>query len=397
MWHVLPLKTVATEQRKSVNPATLGDQLVDHYSIPALDSAGKPEVVPAREIQSSKQSLKGGEVIVSRLNPRKARVHNVPDLHERIALASGEFIVMRPRHIKTRFLKYCLLAESTRQYLDSRVQSVTRSHQRIRPEILMKLPISAPDLPQQQAIADYLDSETARIDALISKKPQLIRLLEERKTLLAEEAIGILRESEPLVPLKYLVCESDRRYGSGPEPTMLSVSIHRGVTPRDAFFDKESRADNLSSYKKCELGDIVINRMRAFQGGVGVVGHMGVVSPDYTVLQVGSRVSPDYLHYVMRSSWFVSEMTRRLRGIGATDQVQVRTPRINFADLGLIRVPVPPREKQDELFFDLANQEAHLTQAVDLQTRQIGLLAERRQALITAIVTGEMSVPSAAA
>ena len=250
-----------------------------------------------------------------------------------------------------------------------------------------------PPLAEQRVIADYLDTEIARIDALISKKRRLIELLEERKSLLAEEAISILRESEPFMPLKYLVCESDLRYGTGPIPTMLSVSIHQGVTPRSTIFDKQSRADNLSRYKRCNPGDIVVNRMRAFQGGVGVVGQAGVVSPDYTVLRIGSRVSPKYLHYVMRSSWFVSEMTRRLRGIGATDQGQVRTPRINFTDLGLIRVPVPPRENQDDLSSDLANQEARLTQTVDLQTKQIALLAERRQAHITTVVTGEMPMP----
>ena len=256
--------------------------------------------------------------------------------------------------------------------------------------------IPLPPYKAQRMIADYLDTETARIDTLISKKRQLIRLFEERRTLLAEETLALLRKYEPLVPLKYLVCESDVRHGTGTEPTMLSVSIHQGVTPRSTISDKQSQADDLSRYKRCNPGDIVINRMRAFQGGVGVVDQMGVVSPDYTVLHVGSRVSPDYFHYVMRSSWFVSEMTRRLRGIGATDQGQVRTPRINFTDLGLIRVLVPPRETQDDLSFDWANQEMRLTQAVELQTNQIALLAERRQALITAIVTGEMPVPRAA-
>ena len=253
--------------------------------------------------------------------------------------------------------------------------------------------IPLPPYKVQRMIADHLDSETARIDALIARKRQLTRLLEERKSLLAEATLAALRISESSVPLKYLAYESDLRCGSDSDPTMLSVSIHHGVTPRSAPIGEKSRADELSRHKKCSIGDIVINRMRAFQGAVGVVGQAGVVSPDYTVLQVGSQVSPAYLHYVMRSSWFVSEMTRRLRGIGATDQGQVRTPRINFVDLGLIKVPVPQRETQDELCRDLAIQEARLTRAVDLHVKQLALLAERRQAFITAIVTNEMQVP----
>ena len=89
-------------------------------------------------------------------------------------------------------------------------------------------------------------------------------------------------------------------------------------------------------------------------------------------------------------------MTSRLRGIGATDQGQVRTPRINFADLGLIKIPVPPRDKQEELALDLAGREARLTQVVELHTEQLALLDERRQTLITVVMTGETPVPGAA-
>lgn len=174
------------------------------------------------------------------------------------------------------------------------------------------------------------------------------------------------------------------------------MSIHQGVVPRHVITDKKVQTDELFNYKSCSIGDIVVNRMRAFQGGVGVVGHEGVVSPDYTVLRVGSQVLPDYLHHIMRSSWFVSEMTSRLRGIGATDQGQVRTPRINFADLGLIKIPVPPRDKQEELALDLAGREARLTQVVELHTEQLALLDERRQTLITVVMTGETPVPGAA-
>ena len=252
-----------------------------------------------------------------------------------------------------------------------------------------------PSRAEQRAIANYLDAETARIDDLIQKKRHLIELLEERKTLLAEDAIARLRNSESLVPLKHLVCESDLRYHSGSEPTMLSVSIHRGVVSRGKLTDGLPRPEDLRGYKECHPGDIVINRMRAFQGGLGVVSQTGVVSPDYTVLKVGARLSSHFLHYVMRSSWFVSEMTRRLRGIGATDQGQVRTPRINFADLGLIGVPVPPRWKQDDLAVHLANEETRLTQAVDLLAKQAVLLAERRQTVITAVMTGQVQVAAA--
>ena len=252
--------------------------------------------------------------------------------------------------------------------------------------------IPFPPHDEQRAIADYLDTETASIDTLISKKRRLIELLAERRTLAAEDALARLRESETSIPLKYLVNESNLRCGTNQESGLLSVSIHHGVVPKSLESSNQAVPEDLTNYKLCHPGDIIVNRMRAFQGGLGVSPQRGIVSPDYTVLRVGSRVSPKYLHFLMRSSWFVSEMTKRLRGIGATDQGQVRTPRINFADMGLIEVPVPSRDKQDELATDLTRQEAQITQLVDLQKKQLDLLAERRKALITAAVTGEVKV-----
>ena len=402
MWRVLPLKSVVTEQRESVNPAALGDQLVDHYSIPALDLTGKPEVVPAREIQSSKQSLKGGEVIVSRLNPRKARVHNVPDPHERIALASGEFIVMQPRHIEARFLKYCLLAESTRQYLDSRVQSVTRSHQRIRPEILMKLPISTPDLPQQQAIADYLDSETARIDALISKKRRLLALLESRLIALAEDAIkGCDSDKATEIPSLPVISSSWRilrnkvftreiNHRSVDENNeMLSVSHITGVTPRSEKTVYMFEAESTVGYKLVRPGDLVINTMWAWMGAAGVSDVHGIVSPAYGVYEFdNSIVLPEFFDILVRTPAYIAEMTRFSRGVTSS---RLRLYPDEFLRLSS---PVPPVKTQQAIVDRYAHHQSTASQACKRISDQIQLLQERRQALITAVVTGDMPPPT---
>ena len=187
-WTTRRLDRIASEVRATVDPRVLGDILVDHYSIPSLDATGKPEVVNASSILSNKQLLKGGEVIVSRLNPRKARVLEVSLIRERPALASGEFVVIKPHGVSAQFLRYSLLAESVRQYLDSRVKSVTRSHQRVRPSTLMKMSLPVPSPGLQSAIVHHLDAESARIDRLIDTKRRMVELLELRLTSLAEDA-----------------------------------------------------------------------------------------------------------------------------------------------------------------------------------------------------------------
>ncbi len=400
----VPLRHLADVRVSNVDKKETADEirvrLVNYTDVYYGD-----RIVPELELMTTTASksqvkafkLKAGDVLMTK-DSESASDIGVPAFVERTAtdmVCGYHLAILRPRssRIDGRFLYWAMNSDDIRGQMGSAATGITRFG--LRRDVINQVKIRLPSDAVQHAIANYLDTETTRIDALISKKRRIIELLEERKRLLAEDAIALLRNSESLVPLKHLVCESDLRYHSGSEPMMLSVSIHRGVVSRGKLTDGLPRPEDVRGYKKCHPGDIVINRMRAFQGGLGVVSQAGVVSPDYTVLKIGARLSSHFLHYVMRSSWFVSEMTRRLRGIGATDQGQVRTPRINFSDLGLIGVPVPPRWKQDDLAIHLANEETRLTQAIDLLAKQVVLLAERRQTMITAVITGQVHVAAA--
>ncbi len=305
--------------------------------------------------------------------------------------------IARPRAgaIDGRYLHWALASRFTREQFTVAATGVTRFG--LRQDEIRAVKVPVPDLAAQRAIADYLDTETARINALITKKQRMIELLRERLRLAPEASLALLRDESELVALKFLVQESDQRRGGDVARVLLSVSIHHGVVPRSEASDKESRADDFTNYKTCEPGDIVINRMRAFQGAVGVVNSPGIVSPDYTVLRLGTRLEPDFVHYLMRSHWFIGEMASRIRGIGAVDQGQVRTPRVNFADLREIAVPVPPAEEQVRLVSGWRAQEAGVRAVVERLERQAELLREHRQALITAAVTGELEVPGVAA
>lgn len=262
-------------------------------------------------------------------------------------------------------------------------------------EALASTQVIVPPVAAQRVIADFLDRETALIDAIIEKKRRMAVLLEERLRAKAEFAIQSSMTSAEQAPLRYLVTEIDQRLGERGAPALLSVSIHRGVVPRSEMTDKMPRAEELSHYKLCSAGDVVLNRMRAFQGGVGVAQQVGTVSPDYTVFRLGSRVEASYMHHLLRSPWFIGQMTTRLRGIGSSDQGNVRTPRINFADLGLIPVPVPPLDEQRRIGESLTRAAADMEELVARLVSQLDLIQEHRQGLVTAAVTGQLDVAEA--
>ncbi|WP_419946962.1 restriction endonuclease subunit S [Candidatus Poriferisodalis sp.] len=333
--------------------------------------------------------LKSGDVLITK-DSELANDIGVPALieHATHEMVCGYHLAMlRPRQeiVLSRYLYWLLNSACVRSQMEIAATGITRFG--LRAEAIKRIKVTVLPHSEQLQIADYLDASTSHIDDAIAAKTQLKKLLIQRRSRLPEVALEIMRASEQMVPLKYLVVESNLRSDSRASRTLLSVSIHNGVVPRNDEYASAAPPEALARYKRCKPGDIVINRMRAFQGGVGQVRRQGVVSPDYTVLHVKDRVSSSYLHFIMRSPWFISEMTQRLRGIGSTDQGHVRTPRINFSELGEIRVPVPSRTRQDDLVSELIEREADIASALDLHGKQIELLTERRQALVTATVS----------
>jgi type I restriction enzyme, S subunit len=178
------------------------------------------------------------------------------------------------------------------------------------------------------------------------------------------------------VRAKYLYRVIDERTGADELP-LLAVSIHHGVVPRRTLTEDEPRADDLANYKRCAPGDVVLNRMRAFQGGIGVASEAGIVSPDYVVLRMLHGVDVRFFHHLFRSSWFVGEMTARLRGIGSADQGNVRTPRINVEDFGEILLALPPLDEQRRVAEFLDTETARIDALIEKKRRTMELLRER--------------------
>lgn len=188
--------------------------------------------------------------------------------------------------------------------------------------------------------------------------------------------------------IKYQYRVIDQRAGQN-QPSLMAVSIHHGVVRRETLTDDLPRAEDLSDYKVCEPGDIVLNRMRAFQGAIGISPQRGLVSPDYLVLRPGPDVDPRYLHHLFRSTWFVGEMVSRLRGIGNTENGAVRTPRINPEDLGDIPVVFPPLDEQRRIADFLDTETARIDRIILLRQQLSVLGAQRFNQLVDGVVMGD--------
>ncbi|MGN9811133.1 restriction endonuclease subunit S [Micromonospora sp. BQ11] len=175
----------------------------------------------------------------------------------------------------------------------------------------------------------------------------------------------------------------DERAGlSADSLPLMSVSQMHGVIPRSELYGDDGRAETLVNYKICEPGDIVLNRMSAYNGAVGVARQRGLVSPDYLVMQPREGVNADFVVAWLKTPRGIYEMTSRLRGIGSADAAQVRTPRINESDLRLIPVEAPLPEEQRAIADYLKRETARIDILIEEQQHLIQLLRERRHAVV---------------
>lgn len=266
--------------------------------------------------------------------------------------------------------------------------------------------LPTPLLSQQVAIADYLDSESHRIERLIDAKQRLIDLLaEKRKAIIGTAVTRGLDQQVPTRPsgvawlgavpghweierARWLFRERDVRSGSG-EEELLTVSHLTGVTPRSEKDVNMFEAETTEGYKLCEPGDLVINTLWAWMGAMGVAPIKGIVSPAYNVYEPGPRLLPAYIDALIRLPVFAQEVTRYSKGVWSS--------RLRLYPEGFFEVllPVPPLKEQQAIVEHIARETAKLDSLRTATERTIALLKERRAALIAAAVTGQIEVTEA--
>lgn len=165
----VPLARLVSTPKNTVNPKTLGEQVVDHYSLPAFDDGARPERTPASTIMSNKLAVPHEAIMVSRLNPRFNRTWWVGDDETQPKLASTEFLVLTAETgIELAGVWLAVRDPYFMSELARRVTGTSGSHQRVRPEDA--LAIEVPDMSQldvstkQQALALLTRTHELRVE-----------------------------------------------------------------------------------------------------------------------------------------------------------------------------------------------------------------------------------------
>ena len=139
-------------------------ELFYHFSIPAFDEHSGPRLELGANIGSSKFTVPAGAVLVSKLNPRIPRIWEPNLADSECSIASTEFMVLKPRGIDRRYLRYLFLSPLVRTDMELMVTGTSGSHQRVRPSDALSITVPLPPLPEQRAIAHVLGTLDDKID-----------------------------------------------------------------------------------------------------------------------------------------------------------------------------------------------------------------------------------------
>lgn len=272
-----------------------------------------------------------------------------------------------------------------------------------------RLPV--PPLPEQTAIAGFLDYAIDQIDRYILVKEKLIALLEEQKQALVHDAVtgridvrtgkpypaykatgvewlGKVPSNWKTLRTKYVLNEVDDRSATG-EETPMSMSQVLGLVPSN-LVDRTLAAASHVGAKLCNKDDLVLNRLKAHLGVFALARQTGVVSPDYTVFRAQGAAIMPYLELALRLPALRTELRTRSKGIVEGFW------RLYTDDFFNIVVPIPPTREQTRIVEAVSQAGEQMDALMERTRATVTLLKEFRTRLIADVVTGKLDVRDSA-
>jgi type I restriction enzyme, S subunit len=388
----------------AINPPTPDfDRLPDDAEIPFVPlEAVRPSGVDASRRKAKVAALTGytrfleGDIVVPKITPtfQADRSTIVTDIPGGVAAGTTELHVVRVRPgVDRRYIRYLL---SSRIFLHGGAAEMigVAGQKRVPDEWLRNVAVPVTDLDQQRAIANYLDTETARVDALIAKKRRMVAALAERRSAAISRELWAEHE---LVRLKFLgirPTSGNRDHGSFTEvedgvACLRGLNVKPGHISREGLLTISRESHSQQRATILRAGDLVIVRS-------GAAGSAAVVPPelddcncvDLVVLKRSPRVLPAFLEYAINSREAQEQVSQ-----GTTGAI---LSHFNAVDAAELHIPLLGLEEQRAVVERLDRLCGGLDRMVQLLGDQTALLNEHRQALITAAVVGDLSIQGAA-
>lgn len=358
------------------------------------------------EAESTVNTVETGDVLFGKLRPYLAKAV----VAETDGICSSEFLVLRPAAMNPNYLKCCLLFEGFIKTVDA--STFGSKMPRADWTFISQLRLPKPPGDEQQAIADYLDTETARIDALIREKEGLVRLLGEyRQSVIADLTTGaklaVVKTKTgnifcPSIPATWQMVRLGKyvRIGNGSTPLKDNLDYWSGGTfpwLNSAVVNQDEVHEGADLVTKEALRACHLPVVQAGAVLVALTGQ-GKTRGQVTVLRIKATIN-QHLAYLAADPtafdtdylfWTLTGMYAALRmvsdGQGGTKGA------LTCEDLSRFQIPKPSLAEQQAIAVQVKTETARIDDLITHAKAEITLLKELRSATIADVVLGRVDV-----
>ncbi len=404
-WEVKRLASYFTERRVKVS-----DKEYEPLSVTKLGVFPQWENVAKTNDGDNRKLVKKGDFVINSRSDRKGS-SGVADRDGSVSLIN---IVLKPRNtIRADFSNYLLKSYKFIEEYYRNGRGIVADLWTTRYDEMKMIKLAVPPLEEQTAIANYLDTATAKIDAAIAQQQKMIDLLNERKQIIINRAV-----TKGLNPNAKMKDSGVEWIGEVPEHwevrrvKSITSKVGSGVTPRgggETYVDKgvmflrsqniyfegfklddvafiTDAVDASMSNTRVKVGDVLFN---ITGGSIGRCYYVPEGFPKANVNQHVSIVRPynfstEYLYYLLRSH--MSQIQVDLQQTGGNREGLTAFALKNFV------FPIPPKTEQKMIIHYLNDVDMKLEQTIQNCQNQISLLQERKQIIIDEVVTGKVKV-----
>jgi type I restriction enzyme S subunit len=416
-WEVKRLKTVASHNDDVLDESTAPDTAIVYVDISSVDGVNgitaKDSMLFSAAPSRARRRVKHGDVIVSTVRTYLRAIARIRNPEDNLIVSTGFAVIRARSELDPDFVGYLLSASHFVEQVI--VRSTGVSYPAINASELVGIPVTVPPVPEQTLIAAFLDKETAKIDELVAEQRRLMELLKEKRQAVISQAVtkglnphaplkpsgiewlGDIPEHWSVLQLNRLI-QARRRITYGiVQPgdwDELGRFMIRGQDYSFGWAQPETIfkvSDEVEiPYRRARLmtNDLVLTIVGAGVGNIAIVPQWlegaNITQTTARIAVDSSKADPRFVAAVLHGP--IGKRSVELYAKGAAQ------PGLNLEHVRIFPVTMPPLNEQHEIatFID---RETSVFDALTAEAqRAIDLLKERRTALISAAVTGQIDV-----
>ena len=317
-------------------------------------------------------------------------------------MITGAYDVFKPHDINSEYFYYYYLSLDNAKALKPLYSGLRKV---IPFPSFMAIKFPVPPRREQDQIVRYLDWQISKINHMIHGLQKQIKLLEERKVTLINNAVtkgidptvpvqnipscwmGSIPAHWKMIPSKRVFVEGKERRRDG--DVSATASQKYGIISQEEYMRREGRRivvanQGLDNWKHVDPGNFVIS-LRSFQGGIELCEITGCVTWHYVVLLPQEMVCTQYFKWLLKSKSYI-------KALQGTSEFIRDGQDLRYSNFVKVDLPLIPLEEQKAIADYINVEVAKIDNVLPSLQKEIDLLREYRTRLISDVVTGQIDV-----